>query len=111
VTMPADALVALEQEQAVRRALAALGERCREILHALYFEEFRPGSVAYAEIAGRLGIARGSVGPTRQRCLEGMRRELVALGFGEDAGIDVSAEGRAASSPARDATRPHRERL
>jgi RNA polymerase sigma factor (sigma-70 family) len=93
---PSDALVALEEEQAVRQALAALGERCRRLLSALYFQVSDGG---YDEVAERLGIPRGSIGPTRQRCLEGLRRELVALGLGDEAseGRGVS-EGRARAS-------------
>lgn len=89
---PGETLVALEEEQAVRRALAALGERCRRLLAALYFEEAGGG---YDDVAKRLGIPRGSIGPTRQRCLEGLKRELEALGFS----TEVSRMPPAASIP------------
>lgn len=90
---PADALSALEEEHAVRRALAALGERCRRLLTLLYFQTPEGG---YDEVAARLGMPRGSIGPTRARCLEGLRRELAALGVRED---DVSPRVDAASAP------------
>src|SRR5262245_48050642 len=70
---PPHAVEALEEEQAVRRALASLGARCRELLEALYF---RTQSPSYDDLAAQLGMSRGSIGPTRQRCLEGMRKEL-----------------------------------
>ena len=37
---PDAALASLEQEQAVRQSLALLGERCRRLLSALYFQSF-----------------------------------------------------------------------
>jgi hypothetical protein len=41
---------------------------------------------SYAEIHGELGIAVGSIGPQRARCLERLRRSdaLAALGEGEE---------------------------
>jgi RNA polymerase sigma factor (sigma-70 family) len=78
---PLATLAALEEEQSVRRALDALADRCRRLLRALYFE---PAASDYDAIAERLGIPRGSIGPTRRRCLEGLRRELWALGVGPD---------------------------
>lgn len=56
--------------------LGRMGERCRALLIALYFEGGEP---AYSEIAARLGIPVGSVGPTRARCLEQLRRLLTEL--------------------------------
>jgi len=96
---PDESLALLEEEQVVRRALAALGERCRRLLAALYFD---PSSPSYDEISARLGMPRGSLGPTRQRCLEGLRREAEALGLR----ADVSADPSSASIPAGRARRP-----
>jgi RNA polymerase sigma factor (sigma-70 family) len=56
--------------------LDRLNDRCRALLIALYLEGGEPG---YAEIAARLGIPVGSVGPTRARCLEHLRRLLSDL--------------------------------
>lgn len=53
--------------------LRLVGERCRALLMALYFEAEEP---SYAEVAERLDIAEGSVGPTRARCLKRMREML-----------------------------------
>lgn len=53
--------------------LGRLSPRCRELLIALYFEG---GDPAYAEVAARLGMPVGSVGPTRARCLEQLRQIL-----------------------------------
>lgn len=56
--------------------LGRMNERCRALLIALYFEGGEP---AYAEVANRLGMPVGSVGPTRARCLEQLRRLLMDL--------------------------------
>ena len=53
--------------------LVELPERCRELLLALYFEH---DEANYDEISVRLGIGRGSMGPTRGRCLKKLRQLL-----------------------------------
>ncbi len=55
-----------EQQHQIRQALRRLGGRCEQLLSALYLEQPRP---TYEEISRRLGIPRGSIGPTRTRCL------------------------------------------
>ncbi|MCL4858997.1 MAG: sigma-70 family RNA polymerase sigma factor [Caldilineaceae bacterium] len=57
----------------LHRGLSLVGERCQALLTALYFE---PGEPSYAEIARRLGMAEGSIGPTRARCLQRLRELL-----------------------------------
>ena len=64
---PAPLLVEHEQAAAVRRAVDALGEPCRAIVRALFFEQ-PPAS--YAALAERLDVPVGSLGPTRARCLQ-----------------------------------------
>jgi RNA polymerase sigma factor (sigma-70 family) len=56
--------------------LSSLDERCRQLLLALYFDEEQP---SYAHVADRLKMPIGSIGPTRARCLEQMRRYLHTL--------------------------------
>jgi RNA polymerase sigma factor (sigma-70 family) len=53
--------------------LLLVGERCRDLLFALYLDPQQP---SYAEVAARLGMAVGSVGPTRIRCLKRLRQVL-----------------------------------
>src|SRR6202142_2823677 len=56
-----------EDEHILRQAMAELPPRCRELVRMLFFDEpVRP----YQEIAATLGIAVGSIGFIRQRCLE-----------------------------------------
>ncbi|MBK9135393.1 MAG: sigma-70 family RNA polymerase sigma factor [Betaproteobacteria bacterium] len=69
---PDEALAHWQQVAQVERALARLDERCRALLRAL----FSPEGPAYAEIAARLGLPVGSIGPTRARCLDKLRRSL-----------------------------------
>lgn len=78
---PAEAAGSVEEEQALREALAGLGQRCRELLSLLYFQ---PADLTYDEIARRLGVPRGSLGPTRQRCLDALREDLSARGIRGD---------------------------
>jgi len=66
----------LEEQALVRLALLALPEGCRRLLEALYYEEPTP---SYAAIAGRLRLPIGSLGPTRARCFERMRRQLARI--------------------------------
>lgn len=67
-----------EEEQALREAIAALPPRCRKLVVMLFFEEpARP----YREVAASLGIALGSVGFIRQRCLDRLRKRLDEAGF------------------------------
>ena len=66
----------LEEQALVRLGLAALPPRCRRLLQALYYEDPAP---AYTEVAKRLGIPMGSIGPTRARCLERLRDALETL--------------------------------
>lgn len=66
----------LEAQALIRLAMGALSERCRKLLHAMYHEDPTP---AYSEIADRLGMPIGSLGPTRARCLERLRGGLKTL--------------------------------
>jgi len=67
-----------EEEQTLRDALSALAPRCRQLVEMLFFEEpARP----YKDVAASLGIATGSIGFIRQRCLERLRKQLVEAGF------------------------------
>jgi len=67
-----------ENEQNLRLAVADMPPRCQELIRMLFFEEpARP----YQEVAQTLGIATGSIGFIRQRCLERLRKRLLEVGF------------------------------
>jgi RNA polymerase sigma factor (sigma-70 family) len=72
--LPADkAFEEVETRDEVRRALDSIDERCRELLGLLFFSAEPP---QYAEIASRLGMPEGSIGPTRARCLRKLLLQL-----------------------------------
>lgn len=64
--LPDEQLLILEEQHRLRVAVSQLDERCRTLLQLLFYV---PESPSYAEIAARLGMTEGSVGPTRARCL------------------------------------------
>jgi RNA polymerase sigma factor (sigma-70 family) len=67
-----------EDEQGLRQAMSELTPRCRQLVQMLFYDEpARP----YQEIAEALGIAVGSIGFIRQRCLERLRKRLLEAGF------------------------------
>jgi RNA polymerase sigma factor (sigma-70 family) len=70
---PDEMLLRLEEQQQIRTAMTALDERCRRLLTALFYQ---PEPPAYSQIATMLGMSEGSIGPTRARCLQKLRRLL-----------------------------------
>jgi len=73
-----DEILRLERQQRVREALEQVDARCRELLSALFLEAKEP---SYDEIAARLGMPVGSIGPTRARCFKKMESTLRRLGL------------------------------
>lgn len=73
----AQALVAVESQHALALAFERLDPACRALLGALYLEEPAP---SYQQLATRLGRPIGSLGPTKSRCLEKLRRLYLAGG-------------------------------
>jgi RNA polymerase sigma factor (sigma-70 family) len=63
----------LERQQAVRGSLESMPERCRDLLTMLFYQA---DDLSYAEIARRMNIPVPSVGPTRARCLEKLKKLL-----------------------------------
>jgi len=70
-----DELVRVEEQAILRQAVDSLGGRCRELVMLLFYSD---DHLSYGEIAARLGMAEGSVGPIRGRCLERLRQLLTA---------------------------------
>jgi RNA polymerase sigma factor (sigma-70 family) len=70
---PANDLQRWEMTEWISSGLALIGDRCRDLLVALYFE---PGEPSYAEVARRLGLAAGSIGAIRGRCLQRLHEIL-----------------------------------
>ena len=63
-------LLAAERHAALREAFAQLPPECQRLTAMLIADP----PVPYAEISARLGMPIGSIGPTRSRCLDRMRR-------------------------------------
>ena len=76
--MAPEILAAVEREQIVRDAVRQLPPRCQEMVRMLFFEE---PSLPYKEVATRLGLATGSIGFTRGRCLKRLQQALEAKGL------------------------------
>ena len=67
-----------QEEQMLRDAMRTLSPQCRNLVHLLFFETPpRP----YTEVAKQLGLAIGSIGFTRQKCIDRLRKQLDVLGF------------------------------
>jgi RNA polymerase sigma factor (sigma-70 family) len=76
--LPEEVLAQVKQDQILRDAVRGLPPRCRQIIEMLFFEApARP----YQEVAARLGLATGSIGFIRGRCLTRLRRALSDRGF------------------------------
>lgn len=73
--LPEELLETLQLQHRVRTALPQLGEPCRSLLETLYGQDEPP---SYAAVAAQLGMAIGSIGPTRARCLARLRALLEA---------------------------------
>lgn len=63
-------LLAAERQAALREAISDLPPACQQLVAELTADPPAP----YAEVSARLGIPVGSIGPTRSRCLDRMRR-------------------------------------
>jgi RNA polymerase sigma factor (sigma-70 family) len=64
--------LAAERRTAVRHALATLPDRQRRLLRLLH----SPSEPSYEAIGEQLGMPIGSIGPTRGRAIERMRKEI-----------------------------------
>jgi len=67
-----------QEEQMLREAMNVLSAQCRRLVELLFFET---PSRPYAEVAKELGLAVGSIGFTRQKCMERLHRQLDKSGF------------------------------
>jgi RNA polymerase sigma factor (sigma-70 family) len=74
VALPDDQVVRGEQDRTLWLTFGRLPERCRALLRVVAFVE-RPD---YDEVSAALGMPRGSIGPTRGRCLAKLRALLLA---------------------------------
>lgn len=76
--IPEAMLAELDQEQMLRDAISELNPRCERMVRVLFFEDPpRP----YEEVAREFGVATGSIGFIRGRCLDRLRKQLEKMGF------------------------------
>jgi RNA polymerase sigma factor (sigma-70 family) len=75
---PANLSIELEREQLLREAMLVLSPRCQELVNMLFFEQPpRP----YDDVAKAMGLAVGSIGFIRGRCLKKLREWLTEREF------------------------------
>lgn len=68
-----EAIERLRERERVARALASVSEPCRTLLTALFSDH----GMSYRELGERLGLAVGSLGAQRARCLQQLRVRLM----------------------------------
>jgi RNA polymerase sigma factor (sigma-70 family) len=71
VPSPEDAVLDRDRDRRLWGAFAQLNDRCRQLLHLVIVVQ-----PPYAEVAAAMEMPIGSIGPTRARCLDRLRRLL-----------------------------------
>jgi RNA polymerase sigma factor (sigma-70 family) len=75
---PPDLVEEVEREHLIREAVAQLPPRCQEIIRLLFYEQ---PPLPYRDLAARLGLATGSIGFIRGRCLKRLQRVIERSGI------------------------------
>jgi RNA polymerase sigma factor (sigma-70 family) len=85
-------VITAERDAALRAALAELPQSCYELLSMLIDDPPLP----YADISIALGVPIGSIGPTRARCLDRLRRSPHLTGILGDGAphVEIRKTGR-----------------
>jgi len=65
--------IVVEQQQLVRDGVAALPERCRRLITLLFYSK---DELSYTDIARIIKAPVNSIGPTRARCLQKLKKLL-----------------------------------
>jgi RNA polymerase sigma factor (sigma-70 family) len=76
-----------QRDEAMRSAIAQLPPRCQVLVRLLFYEE---PPLPYEVVAQRLGLATGSIGLTRSRCLKKLQRILDGTGIAGDCGGNLA---------------------
>lgn len=79
IELPEEEILALERQRVVRAAVDKLSANCRQLIEALFSDAAQQPT--YQQLAAGLGRPMNSLGPTRARCLERLRRFLQAAGY------------------------------
>lgn len=76
--LPDEELIRLERLGQLELGLEQLDERCRRVLRAVFFSS---PELTYDDLARDLGMPPNSLGPTRTRCINKLRKILHNLGY------------------------------
>ncbi|MCL4860787.1 MAG: sigma-70 family RNA polymerase sigma factor [Caldilineaceae bacterium] len=71
-----------QRQELIQLGLLQLAERCRTLLTLLFLD---PNEPSYDEISTSMKMPRGSIGPTRNRCLQQLRLIFETMGYHEHA--------------------------
>jgi RNA polymerase sigma factor (sigma-70 family) len=71
-----DLLETWHRQEMLAKAMERLQPRCHQLLMLLFLADAEP---SYDEISAQIGIPKGSIGPTRNRCLQQLRSILEGL--------------------------------
>ena len=74
----ADLIEQVEQEQVLREAVTRLSARCQRLIRLLFYTQ---PQMSYRDVAKTLGVATGSIGFIRGRCLTRLLKALEQAGF------------------------------
>lgn len=77
-----DQIETWERQHLLHEGLKILGGSCEKLLRVLFLEK---EELSYEQIAERLGMRVGSIGPTRARCFKKLAAILRKLGLDEEA--------------------------
>jgi RNA polymerase sigma factor (sigma-70 family) len=66
-------LARIDHEHMLERVIDQMSDRCRRLIKLLYFDAREP---SYAQIAEAMDMPEASIGPTRARCLEKLKKLL-----------------------------------
>jgi RNA polymerase sigma factor (sigma-70 family) len=99
---PGAVVVASEEHELLMKALDGISGQCQTLLRLLIVDP----PLSYDEISAVLDMPKGSIGPTRQRCLVRLRAVMVTLRGstlreGGSHGIHPPAEGSGGSKEVR----------
>jgi RNA polymerase sigma factor (sigma-70 family) len=88
-TPPSTELEQTQRDEIMRSAIRQLPPRCQELVRLLFYED---PPLPYETVASRLGLATGSIGLTRSRCLKKLERLLAGTG------VSANESGRSAAN-------------
>lgn len=74
---PEELLTSWSRQEALNLALQQLDSRCKELLLLIFLAPEEP---SYEQIGAELNMPKGSIGPTRNRCLQRLRTILEGFG-------------------------------